>query len=76
MLFLLYQTFVKHGKDFAHASTHRFRSCVLKVQSIFNCYEGQIYTGDLHYFELCLKTGRDCVNRGFSCLVFSVTVIK
>lgn len=55
MLFLLYQTFVKHVKDFAHASTHRFRSSVLKVQSIFNCSEGQIYTGDLHYFELCLK---------------------
>lgn len=71
MLFLLYQTFVKHVKDFAHAST-----CVLKVQSIFNCSEGQIYTGDLHYFELCLKRGHDCVNRSFFCLVFSVTVIK
>lgn len=71
MLFLLYQTFVKHVKDFAHASIR-----VLKVQSIFNCSEGQIYTGDLHYFEMRLKTGHDSVNRGFSCLVFSVTVIK
>lgn len=76
MLFLLYQTFVKHVKDFVHASTHRFRSCVLKVRSIFNSSEGQIYTGDLLYFELRLKTGHDCVNRGFPCLVFSVTVKK